>query len=143
MAPATPRDGALDRNSTTPATWDAQEREADVAQAVSEGVTGIRVVKAFGQEDREIDRMAALSSRLYAARMRLTRIQSVFQPVLASLSTVAHVVIVLLGGWFVLRHQISLGTFAAFSVYSSGLVATVSWFSDTAMEMQEDRKSVV
>ena len=40
-----------------PATWDGQQREGDVAQIVDEDVNGVRVVKAFGQEDRELDRM--------------------------------------------------------------------------------------
>ena len=38
------------RQRVFPATWDGQQREGDVAQIVDEGVTGVRVVKAFGQE---------------------------------------------------------------------------------------------
>ena len=37
-----------------PATWDGQQREGDVVQIVDEDVNGVRVVKAFGQEDREV-----------------------------------------------------------------------------------------
>ena len=37
-----------------PATWSAQQRAADIAQHVEETVTGVRVVKGFGQEDREV-----------------------------------------------------------------------------------------
>ena len=46
------------RRRVFPATWDGQQREGDVAQIVDEGVTGVRVVKAFGQEQRELDRLA-------------------------------------------------------------------------------------
>ena len=38
-----------------PATWSAQQRAADVAEHVEETVTGVRVVKGFGQEAREVD----------------------------------------------------------------------------------------
>ncbi len=59
------------RRRVFPATWDGQQREGDVAQIVDEGVTGVRVVKAFGQEQRELRRLAGTAQRalrLAAAR---------------------------------------------------------------------------
>src|ERR1700674_1269523 len=53
-----------------PATWDGQQREGDVAQIVDEDVNGVRVVKAFGQEHRELERMAAAAGTLYGSQMR-------------------------------------------------------------------------
>ena len=41
-----------------PATWDGQQREGDLVQIVDEDLNGVRVVKAFGQEDRELERIA-------------------------------------------------------------------------------------
>ena len=41
-----------------PATWAAQQSAAEVAEIVEEDVTGVRVVKGFGQEARELDRLA-------------------------------------------------------------------------------------
>ena len=40
-----------------PANWHAQQRQADVAGVVEEAVSGVRVVKAFGQEQRELHRL--------------------------------------------------------------------------------------
>ncbi|HUB70878.1 MAG TPA: ABC transporter transmembrane domain-containing protein, partial [Acidimicrobiales bacterium] len=40
-----------------PATWDGQQREGDLVQIVDEDLNGVRVVKAFAQEDRELDRV--------------------------------------------------------------------------------------
>ena len=45
------------RTSVFPASWDAQQKAGDVANVVEEDVTGVRVVKGFGQEDRELDRL--------------------------------------------------------------------------------------
>ena len=42
-----------------PAAWSAQQRAADLAQHVEETVTGVRVVKGFGQEVREIASLAS------------------------------------------------------------------------------------
>ena len=45
------------RTSVFPASWDAQQKAGDVANVVEEDVTGVRVVKGFGQEQRELDRL--------------------------------------------------------------------------------------
>ena len=45
------------RTQIFPATWDAQQREGEVIQIVDEAVNGVRVVKAFGQEHRELERV--------------------------------------------------------------------------------------
>ena len=51
-----------------PATWDAQQRAGEVAGVVDEAVTGVRVVKGFGQEDRELDHLADARRRPVRAR---------------------------------------------------------------------------
>jgi ATP-binding cassette, subfamily B, bacterial len=120
-----------------PATWHGQEREADVAQLAATAIAGVRVVKALGQERREIERMAAASDALYTARMRRIRIQALYAPVLESFSGILQVIVVLLGGWLMLRGELSLGTLLAFSVCNNHLVQSVRWFAETAGTMQE------
>ncbi|MFD1052008.1 ABC transporter transmembrane domain-containing protein, partial [Kibdelosporangium lantanae] len=51
------------RTRLFPATWSAQQRAADVAQQVEETVTGVRVVKGFGQERTEVSRLEPLADR--------------------------------------------------------------------------------
>src|SRR4051812_4231454 len=46
------------RTTIFPASWDAQQRAGEVAGVVDETVTGVRVVKGFGQEDRELSHLA-------------------------------------------------------------------------------------
>ncbi|RFA15931.1 ABC transporter ATP-binding protein [Subtercola boreus] len=106
-----------------PATWDAQQREGDVAQMVDEDVTGVRVVKAFGRERREIDRMIGASTSLYGSEMRAVRIQSRFQPLLEAVPTLGQVAVLAFGGWLALNNQLTIGTFLAFSAYVSQLMA--------------------
>src|SRR4051812_14473093 len=125
------------RTLVRPATWTAQQREADVADLVNGAVTGVRVVKAFGQEQRETDRMAGAAALLYHARTRLARLQAVFQPLMESLSGLVQVVVVIVGGTLVLHHHLTLGTFLAFSAYAGNLIGTITWLADTAIELQE------
>ncbi len=105
------------RRRVFPATWDAQQREGDVAQIVDEGVTGVRVVKAFGQETRELERLADAAERLYGSRLRATRLNARYQPALETIPTLAQVSILLFGGLLALHGTISIGTFLAFSTY--------------------------
>ena len=106
-----------------PASWDAQQKEGEVAQIVDEDTSGVRVVKAFGRESREIQRIAAISSRLYGAQLRSVRIQSRYQPVLEAVPTLGQVAILAFGGWLTLNHQLTIGTFLAFSAYVAALVS--------------------
>jgi len=77
------------RRRIFPATWDAQQREGDMIQAVDEAVNGVRVVKAFGQERRELERVARESETLYGAQMRSVRLQARYQPMLEAIPTFA------------------------------------------------------
>ncbi len=53
------------RASLFPATWSAQQAAGEVAEIVEEDVTGVRVVKGFGQEDRELERLGERARDLY------------------------------------------------------------------------------
>ncbi len=105
------------RTQIFPASWQGQQYEGDVAQIVDEAVNGVRVVKAFGQERRELERLVASAETLYGARMRTVRLQSRFQPLMESIPTLAQAAILGFGGWLALNRSISVGTFLAFSTY--------------------------
>jgi ATP-binding cassette, subfamily B, bacterial len=106
-----------------PATWDGQQREGDLVQIVDEDLNGVRVVKAFGQEQHEVERLAAAAKTVYGSQMRAVRLQSRYQPLLEAIPLFAQVAILALGGWLALHHQITLGTFLAFSTYVTQLMA--------------------
>jgi ATP-binding cassette subfamily B protein len=125
-----------------PATWDGQQREGDIAQIVDEDVGGVRVVKAFGQEGRELDRVVDGAQKLYGSRMRAVRLQSRYQPLLSSIPTLGQVAILALGGWLALRHQISLGTFLAFSTYVAQFAAPARQIAGLLTIAQQARAGV-
>ncbi len=105
------------RTRLYPATWDVQQRTGDVAQVVDQAVTGVRVVKGFGQEQREFERLADSACGLYGSSMRAIRLQARYQPVLESIPSFGQVGVLALGGWLALHHQITVGTFLAFASY--------------------------
>ncbi|HEV7525184.1 MAG TPA: ABC transporter ATP-binding protein, partial [Acidimicrobiia bacterium] len=105
------------RTSVFPASWDAQQKAGDVANVVEEDVTGVRVVKGFGQEDRELQRLADRSESMFASRVRLVNIQARLQPAMQTIPAFGQVAVLALGGWLALHHRITLGTFFAFASY--------------------------
>jgi ATP-binding cassette subfamily B protein len=125
-----------------PATWDGQQREGDVAQIVDEDVNGVRVVKAFGQEQRELGRVVTAARTLYGSRMRAVRLQSRYQPLLEAIPSLAQVAILAVGGWMALHHRISIGTFLAFSTYVGQFVAPARQLAGILTVGQQARAGV-
>ncbi len=125
-----------------PATWDGQQREGDVAQVVDEDVNGVRVVKAFGQEHRELDRVVDVSRTLYGSQMRAVRLQSRYQPLLEAVPALGQVALLALGGWLALHHEITLGTFLAFSTYLTQLMAPARQLAGVLTIGQQARAGV-
>ncbi|MDU0478325.1 ABC transporter ATP-binding protein [Staphylococcus chromogenes] len=132
----------MSRKPLFAATWSAQQEAANVATHVEETVTGVRVVKAFAQEDRETDKLEALSRSLYAQRMRAAKMTARFQPLLDQLPQLALVVNVALGGWLALKGEISIGTFVAFSAYLTSLTGVARMLSGMAIRINMASSSV-
>ncbi|GAA4786272.1 ABC transporter ATP-binding protein [Actinomycetospora chlora] len=110
------------RRRLFPATWSASQRAAEVAQHVEETVTGVRVVKGFGQEGREVSRLRAAAGRLYAERLRAAWLNARLTPTLSALPTLGQLGVFALGGALALNGQITLGVFIAFTSYIAALV---------------------
>ncbi|MEV6555464.1 ABC transporter ATP-binding protein [Nocardia sp. NPDC051756] len=106
------------------ATWSAQQRAADVAQHVEETVTGVRVVKGFGQEARMVDVLEKHSRTLYSERMRAAAVDSRFAPTVAAIPQLGMVGVIVLGGLLALHGTIGIGTFVAFAAYVATMTGT-------------------
>ena len=109
-----------------PATWNDQQLAGAVAGMVDENVTGVRVVKAFGQEEQErCARLTEVARRLFGSRVRSVKIQPRFYADPLRHPHPGPGGILALGGWMALHHEITLGMFLAFSTYAIQLVAPV------------------
>ncbi|RLK61142.1 ABC transporter transmembrane domain-containing protein [Actinokineospora cianjurensis] len=130
------------RTRLFPATWSAQQTAADVAQQVEETVTGVRVVKGFGQEAREVTRLERVARRLYAERMRSARITSRPAATLVAMPAAGQVAVLALGGYMALRGQVTLGTFLAFAGYVANLVGPTRMLAGLLVNAQLARAGV-
>jgi len=131
------------RNRLFPASWDAQQHAANVAGVVDSAVTGVRVVKGFGQEEQEVDRLDGAGRLLYASRVRAVRLMSRYNPALQAVPSLGQVGVLAFGGWLAIRGEINLGTFFAFSAYIAQLVGPVRALTGLITIGQEARASVI
>ncbi|MGW7789713.1 ABC transporter ATP-binding protein, partial [Streptomyces tricolor] len=125
VAPALGWIATRSRSRLHPATWYAQAQAAAVAGVVDGAVSGVRVVKGFGQEDQETGKLREVGRRLFAGRLRTIRLNSRYTPALQAVPALGQVAMLALGGWLAVRGHITLGTFVAFSTYLAQLVGPV------------------
>jgi ATP-binding cassette subfamily B protein len=99
-----------------------QDKFGDVSARVQENLAGVRVVRAFGQEEREVERFK-LENRDYVERNRsLIKLTATFHPLLHSLIGVGFVVIFFLGSRKMIAGTMSIGAFVAFQFYLGRMV---------------------
>jgi ATP-binding cassette subfamily B protein len=143
IAPALWLIAIASRRKLFPASWDAQQKESEVAGVVDGAVTGVRVVKGFGQEEQEIERLEGVARVLYAARVRVVRLTARYNPALGAVPMFGQVGVLALGGWLALHGDIKIGVFLAFSLYIGQMVAPVRALSSLITIGQEARASVI
>lgn len=125
VAPALGWIARRSRSKLHPATWYAQAQAAAVAGVVDGAVSGVRVVKGFGQEEQETGKLREVGRKLFAGRLRTIRLNSKYTPALQAVPALGQVAMLALGGWLAVRGHITLGTFVAFSSYLAQLVGPV------------------
>jgi ATP-binding cassette, subfamily B, bacterial len=88
-----------------------------ISALLGDTIPGARVVKAFAQEHREVDRFELRSGGVYESEVQLARVRAVFTPGVSFLTAVGSMLIWWVGGERVLGLELSLGTFTAFTGY--------------------------
>ncbi|MEW1630158.1 ABC transporter ATP-binding protein [Streptomyces sp. NPDC089173] len=142
VAPALWAIARRSRKRLFPATWYAQGQAAAVAGVVDGAVSGVRVVKGFGQEDQETGKLREVGRRLFAGRLRTIRLNSRYTPALQAVPALGQVAMLALGGWLATRGEITLGTFVAFSTYLAQLVGPVRMLAMVLTVGQQARAGV-
>ncbi|MGW2788690.1 ABC transporter ATP-binding protein [Streptomyces sp. NPDC001251] len=130
------------RTRLFPATWYAQGQAAAVAGVVDGAVSGVRVVKGFGQEDQETGKLREVGRKLFAGRLRTVKLNARYTPALQAVPALGQVAMLALGGWLATRGQITLGTFVAFSTYLAQLVGPVRMLAMVLTVGQQARAGV-
>jgi ATP-binding cassette subfamily B protein len=109
--------GVRMRRVMFPVSWLISARLAEVATIVDENINGVRVVKSFVAEPRELRTLASAAERLKWAYVKDADLRGRYSPVLQSLPQIGLALILLFGGWLVVHQQLQVGAILAFSAY--------------------------
>jgi ATP-binding cassette subfamily B protein len=106
-----------------PAVQEVQQRLAELTGEVEEGISGIRIVKAFARERFMLERFRRSVSRVFDQEIFSTRLQAFYSPMIGFLPSLGLAVVLLVGGRQVIHGSLSLGAFTAFYAYLIMLTA--------------------
>ena len=94
-----------------------QESLAAMNATLQENISGIRLVKAYGLEEKEENRFAGNCAEYYRQNVSVSRTSAVFHGAIGFLAGAGVALVLLLGGWLVIRGRLTLGGFVAFNAY--------------------------
>jgi ABC-type multidrug transport system fused ATPase/permease subunit len=106
-----------------PALQEAQQRIAELTADAEENVSGVRVVKAFAQEDRQLERFRHSVQRVFDQQLYATKIQARYTPLISFLPSIGLALILLVGGRDVIHGSLRIGAFTAFYAYLLMLIS--------------------
>jgi len=107
------RYGRLNR----PASQEVQQRIAELTAEAEENVSGVRVVKAFAQEERQLARFRKAVQRVFDQSMVSTRLRAFYNPFIGFLPQLGLAALLLVGGRQAINGSITVGEFVAFYGY--------------------------
>jgi ATP-binding cassette subfamily B protein len=99
-----------------------QSMFSDISSKVQENLAGVRIVRAYAQENAEVAQFEKLNREYIRENIGLAKIQGMFMPALQGLIGITFLLVLWAGGVRLLRHEISLGSFVMFNTYMGMLV---------------------
>jgi ABC-type multidrug transport system fused ATPase/permease subunit len=105
-----------------PAIQDTQQRIAELTADAEENISGVRVVKSFAREPRQLRRFRDSVGRVFDQSMVATRLEAVYNPVIGFLPQLGLAAVLLFGGQAVIHSHLTLGQFSAFYLYLNMLI---------------------
>jgi len=109
------------------------DKTVEINTRAQENISGVRLVKAFSREKYEIKRFLYLNKDYYNLNIKQADTISKSFPLIEFLSNITLIVMIIVGGYFVLIDEITLGTLVAFSGYIWNLIwpmRQIGWLMD-------------
>jgi ATP-binding cassette subfamily B protein len=109
--------GVTMRKAIFPVSWMIQARLAQLATVVDENIQGVRIVKSFAAEGRQLRTLGEAADRIRWAYVQDARIRSRWSPMLDNLPRLGLALVLLIGGIMVIHGGTTVGTIVAFNSY--------------------------
>jgi ATP-binding cassette subfamily B protein len=121
---------------------EVQEAFAAVSDRVQESISGIQVIKAYGQEDEEVERFEQLNRRSRFANLNMTRVSASMGPLVTLLFGISFSISLVYGSSLVQSQVLTLGEFIAFNGYLALIVNPVQSVARIINVMQKGMASL-
>jgi ATP-binding cassette subfamily B protein len=121
------------RNLLFPLSWIVQSRAAEITTIVDENVQGVRVVKSFAAEGREVTKLAKSAQRLRWSSVAQNDARAVYGPLMENLPRLGLAAVLLYGGILAIDGQVTIGALVAFNAYVVLLQAPFRFLSTLLM----------
>jgi ABC-type multidrug transport system fused ATPase/permease subunit len=105
-----------------PAIQEVQQRIAELTADAEENISGVRVVKSFAREPRQLERFRRSVGRTFDQAMVATRLEATYNPIIGFLPQLGLAAVLLVGGEAVIHSHLTLGQFTSFYLYLNMLV---------------------
>ena len=105
-----------------PAIQETQQRIGELTAAAEESISGVRVIKAFAREPRQLQRFRHSVGRVFSQAMVATRLEATYNPVIGFLPQLGLAAVLLLGGEKVIHAHLTLGQFTEFYLFLNLLI---------------------
>lgn len=102
-----------------------QEVFAEISDRVQESISGLSVIKAYGQEEEEADRFEELNRKTKNANIRMTKAAASMGPSVTILFGISFSISLVYGSYLVINRELSLGQFIAFNGYLTLIINPV------------------
>ncbi|HST55282.1 MAG TPA: ABC transporter ATP-binding protein [Solirubrobacteraceae bacterium] len=106
-----------------PAIQEVQQRVAELTADAEENISGVRVVKSFAREPRQLERFRHSVGRLFDQAMIATRLEARYNPMIGFLPQLGLAAVLLLGGRSVIHSHLTLGQFSSFYLLLNMLIS--------------------
>ena len=110
-----------------------QDSFAKLSGMIQESISGIRIVKAFTQEEAELKKMQVFSNEFVKQNIKMAKLSGFFHPANGVLISISMVIVLVYGGRTVIRGDITIGSFIAFFSYLNMLIwpmFAIGWIVD-------------
>lgn len=100
----------------------AQEAFSGLNDKTQESISGMKVIKTFGQEKEDVEDFKRLSEKVVAENIQVAKVDSLFDPTISAIIGVCYMLAIGFGSYFVVSGEMTIGDLVAFTAYLGLLV---------------------
>lgn len=124
---------------------DISDENAKLNTVAEENLGGVRTVKAFAREKFEINKFLSHNNRYYELNMQQSKVFVKYHPLFSAITKLLPLLVLLVGGYFVIYEDFSLGSLGAFVEYSNNIVwpmEMVGWLANSVSSAFSSNKKI-